>query len=113
MFAGDHKGDSSKFPVEKKFEEPIKRGCFTCGKMGHISKYCPVKSVNYVGNSNKYPVRNNIVNVQKCLNCNEADHKSNQCPYKKPSKQHGKDSAELVGLSLSENVENCNSLPLA
>ena len=91
------------------------RSCFSCGKTGHLSRFCPVKSVNYVSAEGEEK------NPRACYTCGDLNHFSRACPKKRGYYNRNKGetteakNAEMVGISLSGNgkMVDKSSLPLA
>ena len=93
------------------------RTCYSCGKAGHISRYCSVKPVNYL-NSNDLVNNSKIDTKPKsgCFKCGNFDHFSKNCPKTlNRTNKTIEEKAEIVGVSLSggESDKNNSNLPLA
>ena len=85
--------DSNSSPQNKK--------CYSCGESGHLSRFCKLKTSNFVSEKNDAP-KNKSKSSSNCWKCNDPSHIARNCPK---SDQSGEPESEVFSISLSKSNE--------
>ncbi|XP_002965618.2 uncharacterized protein LOC9636036 isoform X3 [Selaginella moellendorffii] len=81
----ERKPESKRSPSPGRHDERDRRSCFNCGKVGHLSAQCPLKTER--GERSPKRLRPSEDDRKRgrgkqCYNCGEEGHKSRVCPRK-------------------------------